>query len=253
MTVHNTARHHAYTAGSKEPITPPLLDMHHDSDQNHNDHDHPMEWLDVARIGLVAIAAVIVWFHVWEPFPIVSVMGAVGLLIGGWPIVKEAFDAIVERRMTMELSMAIAIIAAAAIGEFFTALVITLFVLVAEVLEGMTVGRSRRAIRDLMELLPREVSVRRAGSIQSISARELAIGDSILVAPGGRIPVGGTVLSDCSFVDESRITGESLPVEKMIDMYVFAGSINQSGARSEERRVGKECVCLCRFRWSPYN
>ncbi len=63
--------------------------------------------------------------------------------------------------------MTIAIVAAAAIGQFFTALVITLFVLVAEVLEGMTVGRGRKAIRDLLEFLPREVSVRRAGSIQS--------------------------------------------------------------------------------------
>ncbi len=68
-----------------------------------------------------------------EPFPAVSVIGVVGLLIGGWPILKEAFENIIERRMTMELSMTIAIGAAAAIGEFFTALVITLFVLVAEV------------------------------------------------------------------------------------------------------------------------
>jgi len=222
-------------------VTPPPFDTHHDSDQKYDDHDHPLEWLELTRIGLVAIAAATVWFHVWEPFSTVSVMGVVGLLIGGWPIVKEAFDAIVERRMTMELSMAIAIIAAAAIGEFFTALVITLFVLVAEVLEGLTVGRGRRAIRDLMELLPREVSVRRADSIQSISARELATGDSVLVAPGGRIPVDGTVLSGCSFVDESRITGESLPVEKMRGMYVFAGSINQSGALEvATERIGRD-------------
>src|SRR3546814_15147021 len=131
-----------------------------------------MEWVGVGGVGLVVVAAVSFWCPVCDPFSRVRVRGAVGLLICGWPIVKEAFDAIVERRMTMELSMAIAIIAAAAIGEFFTALVITLFVLVAEVLAGMTVGRGRRAIRDLMELLPREVSVRRAGSIQSISRPE---------------------------------------------------------------------------------
>ncbi|MEO2037983.1 MAG: HAD-IC family P-type ATPase, partial [Martelella sp.] len=132
--------------------------------------------------------------------------------------------------MTMELSMTIAIVAAAAIGEFFTALVITLFVLVAEVLEGLTVGRGRKAIRDLLEFLPREVSVRRSGSIRSVSAEELSVGDAILVAPGGRIPVDGAVLSGHSFVDESRITGESMPVEKTAGTQVFAGSINQSGA-----------------------
>ncbi|WP_417276765.1 heavy metal translocating P-type ATPase [Castellaniella sp.] len=200
-----------------------------------------LNWLEGTRIGLVAVAAAAVWLHLWEPFPTFSVIGIAGLVIGGWPILKEAFEAIAERRMTMELSMAIAICAAAAIGEFFTALIITLFVLVAEVLEQMTVGRGRKAIRDLMELLPREVSVRRAGAIRSVLAQELSVGDAILVAPGGRVPVDGTVLSGHSFVDESRITGESLPVEKVSGARVFAGSINQSGALEVEvERIGRD-------------
>ena len=74
--------------------------------------------------------------------------------------------------------------------------------LVAEVLEGMTVGRGRKAIRDLLEFLPREVTVRRGRGDPSISAEELTVGDAVLVAPGGRIPVDGTVLSGHSFVDE---------------------------------------------------
>jgi P-type E1-E2 ATPase len=156
-------------------------------------------------------------------------------------LLKEAFENIVERRMTMELSMTIAIVAAAIISEFFTALVITLFVLVAEVLEGLTVGRGRKAIRDLLEFLPREVSIRRAGAIRSISAEELSVGDAIMVAPGGRIPVDGAVLSGHSFVDESRITGESMPVEKTAGSQVFAGSINQSGALEiAAERIGRD-------------
>jgi heavy metal translocating P-type ATPase len=143
--------------------------------------------------------------------------------------------------MTMELSMTIAIVAAAAIGQFFTALIITLFVLVAEVLEGLTVGRGRKAIRDLLEFLPREVSVRRSGAILAVSAEELRIGDAILVAPGGRMPVDGTVLSGHSFVDESRITGESMPSEKTADTHVFAGSVNQSGALEiRAERIGRD-------------
>ncbi|MGH7087321.1 MAG: heavy metal translocating P-type ATPase, partial [Stellaceae bacterium] len=143
--------------------------------------------------------------------------------------------------MTMELSMTIAIAAAAAIGQFFTALVITLFVLVAEVLEGLTVGRGRKAIRDLLEFLPREVAVRRAGSIRSVSAEALSVGDAILAAPGGRIPVDGVVLSGHSFVDESRITGESMRVEKTAGARVFAGSINQSGALEiAAERIGRD-------------
>jgi heavy metal translocating P-type ATPase len=223
----------------------PEHDHHgHDHDDDHedgHDHSHGLDWPEAARIAFVALAAVAVWFKLWEPFSAVSVIGVVGLFVGGWPILKEAFENILERRMTMELSMTIAIVAAAAIGQFFTALIITLFVLGAEVLEGLTVGRGRKAIRDLLEFLPREVSVRRSGAIQAVSAEELRIGDAILVAPGGRIPVDGTVLSGHSFVDESRITGESMPTEKTADTHVFAGSINQSGALEiRAERIGRD-------------
>jgi Cd2+/Zn2+-exporting ATPase/Cu+-exporting ATPase len=191
---------------------------------------HGFEWAEGIRIAIVAISAALVWFRIWEPYRSISVIGIVGLLIGGWPILVEAWENIRERRMTMELSMTIAIAAAATIGQFFTALVITLFVLVAEVLEGLTVFRGRRAIRDLLEFLPREVPVRRTGSVQVVSADELKPGETILVNPGGRIPVDGKVAAGHSFVDESRITGESMPVEKIAGARVFAGSINQSGA-----------------------
>jgi hypothetical protein len=173
MAVQDTT-HHRTLSGVAEvrTIAPDASDRHdhehHHEDDDHehgHDHDHSFEWMEALRITLVALAAAAVWFRVWEPFPAVSVIGIAGLLIGGWPILKEAFENMLERRMTMELSMTIAVVAAAAIGEFFTALVITLFVLVAEVLEGLTVGRGRKAIRDLLEFLPREVSVRRAGSI----------------------------------------------------------------------------------------
>ena len=204
-------------------------------------HEHGLEWTDLARIAFVAVVAAAVWFKVWEPIHKVSVIGVIGLLVGGWPILNEAFENILARRMTMELSMTIAIVAAAAIGEFFTALVITLFVLIAEVLEGMTVSRGRRAIRDLLEFLPRTVSVRRAGSVREIDLDELALGDAVLVNPGGRVPVDGIVLSGHSYLDQSRITGESMPVEKTAGASVYAGSINQSGAiEIRVERVGRD-------------
>jgi cation transport ATPase len=137
----------------------------------HEDHEHPLEWIELARIGFVALAAAAVWFRIWEPLPRVSVIGVLAALIGGYPIFKEAWENIVEREMTMELSMTIALLAALAIGEFFTALVITAFVLAAEVLEGLTVGRGRRAIRDLLDFLPRTVSVRRDGQVVDIPSR----------------------------------------------------------------------------------
>ncbi len=137
--------------------------------------------------------------------------------------------------------MTIAIFAAAAIGEFFTALIIALFVLVAEVLEGMTVSRGRHAIRDLLEFLPRSVSVRRPDGMREIPAAELQVGDTVLVNPGGLVPVDGAVLSGHSYLDQSRITGESMPVEKMAGAAAYAGSINQSGAiEVRAERIGRD-------------
>src|SRR6202140_2648785 len=210
-------------------------------DHEHDDHEHAFEWTEMVRIVLVGLAAAAVWFRVWEPVSTFSIVGVAGLLVGGWPIFKEALENLIAKRMTMELSMSIAIVAAAAISEFFTALVITLFVLVAEVLEGLTVSRGRRAIRDLLDFLPRAVSVRRAGSISEVDADTLAIGDAVLVNPGGRIPVDGTVIAGHSFVDQARITGESMPLEKAVGAAVFAGSINQSGALEiRAERIGRD-------------
>jgi heavy metal translocating P-type ATPase len=200
-----------------------------------------LAWRDAARIAFVAVAAAAVWFRLGEPIPGVSLIGIAGLAVGGWPILKEAFDNLLARRMTMELSMTIAIVAAAAIGEFFTALVIALFVLVAEVLEHMTVSRGRHAIRDLLDFLPRSVAVRRDGAVGEVDAAELRVGDAVLVNPGGRVPVDGSVLGGHSFVDQSRITGESMPVEKTVGSPVYAGSINQSGALEiRAERLGRD-------------
>jgi heavy metal translocating P-type ATPase len=202
----------------------------HENDLGSQEHSHGVDWVDLTRIAFVILAAAAVWFRVWEPFPRFSVIGILATLIGGFPIFKEAIVNIVERKMTMELSMTIALLAALAIGEFFTALVITAFVLAAEVLEGLTVGRGRRAIQDLLDFLPRTISVRRDGRVIDIPAEQAEVGDSVVVKPGGHIPVDGIVLDGRSFVDQAAITGEAMPVEKFAGDAVYAGTINQSGA-----------------------
>jgi heavy metal translocating P-type ATPase len=210
------------------PNSPQMRQSTHDSE--HNEDGHGIEWTELVRIAFVVFGATAVWFRLWEPFPRVSVIGIVAALIGGYPIFKEAIENIVERKMTMELSMIIALLSALAIGEFFTALVITAFVLAAEVLEGLTVGRGRRAIQDLIDFLPRTVSVRRDSEVVEIPAADLRIGDTVIVKPGGRIPVDGLVLGGRSFVEQAAITGEAMPVEKLPGSAVYAGTINQSGA-----------------------
>jgi heavy metal translocating P-type ATPase len=214
-----------------------------------SDHDepeaHPVEhWLEsreLMRIGVVAVASAAVWLRLWEPLARVSVIGLAAALVGGYPIFEEAFSALRARRMTMELSMAIAVGAALAIGEFFTALVIVLFVLIAEVLERLTVGRGRRAIKDLLDFLPRQALVRRGDAAREVGAAEIAPGDIVVVRPGGRLPVDGVVAAGNSFVDQATITGESLAVEKVPGAHVYAGTINHSGTLDVRAiRIGRD-------------
>jgi len=206
-----------------------------------HEHDHPLRPLELIRIAVVALAAAAVWFRIWEPFPHISLIGVIATLAGGYPIFKEAFENIIERKMTMELSMTIALLAALAIGEFFTALVITGFVLAAEVLEGLTVGRGRRAIRNLLDFLPRTVNLRRGREVVEISADQVVVGDVVVVKPGGRIPVDGAVVAGLSFVEQAAITGEAMPVEKSTGDAVYAGTINQSGALEiRAERLGRD-------------
>jgi heavy metal translocating P-type ATPase len=197
----------------------------------HDDHERAdtVDRMELARIGFVALAAAAVWFRVWEPFARLSVIGVVGTIGGGWPIFHEAWENLRDRRMTMELSMTIALVAALVIGEFFTVLVITAFVLAAEVLEGLTVGRGRRAIQDLLDFLPATATVRRGADSLRVPLGQVRVGDAVIVAPGECIAVDGSVRTGHSYVDQATITGESTPVEKSPGAIVYAGTINQSG------------------------
>jgi heavy metal translocating P-type ATPase len=195
-----------------------------------HDHEHALNWREINRVPFVAAAAAAIWFLGGARNPYVTGIGVIFTIAGGFPIFHEAYENIVQRRMTMELSMAIAIVAALAIREIFTALVITLFVLVAEILEGLTVGRGRTAIRHLVGLLPTTATVRRNESWQDVETKEIAIGEIVLAKPGTRIPVDGVVTGGHSFVDQATITGESMPAEKTKGASVYAGTINQSGA-----------------------
>ena len=202
---------------------------HTDHDDDH-DHGHALSWRDINRVLFVAAAAGAIWFLGGGSNRYITAIGVVCTLVGGFPIFHEAYENIIQRRMTMELSMTIAIVAALAIREVFTALVITLFVLGAEILEGLTVGRGRQAIQRLIDLLPRTATVRDRGEWKDVGTGQISVGDEVLVRPGARVPVDGKVVGGHSFVDQAPITGESMPVEKAVGALVYAGTINQSGA-----------------------
>lgn len=209
-----------------------------DHREQHEHEEHGRDWL---RVGFVALVIVLVWVRVIPRYHGVDLLALSGILIGGFPIFQEAFVDLLRGRMTMELSMTIALVAASAIGEFFTALLITIFVLIAEIIEGMTVGRGRGAIKQLLDLLPHEVEVRANDQIAPRGLTEVHVGDVVLVRPGGHIPVDGVVVSGHSFVNQANITGESMPAEKLPGERVFAGTMNQSGVLEiRTDKVGQE-------------
>ena len=215
---------------------------HHDhDDHDHDDHDHGTGTVEYVRLGLMGIIVVASLTGWWHPFMDRDWLAFAGTVIGGFPIYKEAWENLLKRRMTMELSMTIALLSALAIGQFFTAIVIAFFVLFAELLEGYTVGGGRRAIEKLINALPRHVTVRRNGQERELKAEELSAGEVIVIRPGERIPVDGTVTKGTSYVDQSSITGESLPIEKTEQSKVFAGTINKNGVLEVSvERVGRD-------------
>jgi heavy metal translocating P-type ATPase len=218
-------------------------DHHYDQEDAHpgHDHDHGASTGEYVRLGIMALIVVASLTGWWHPFMNRDWLALAGTVIGGFPIYKEAWGNLLKRRMTMELSMTIALLSGLAIGQFFTAIVIAFFVLFAELLEGYTVGGGRRAIEKLVNALPRQVTVRRNGQEIELNAEELAAGEVIVIRPGERIPVDGIVMKGSSYVDQSSVTGESLPIEKTEHSRVFAGTTNKNGVLEVSvERVGRD-------------
>ena len=207
-----------------------ITDDHNDRDDAHDQgREHSVtagEYVRLALMALVIVASLTGW---WRHWMLRDWLAFTATLVGGFPIFKEAWENLRKRRMTMELSMTLALVAALCIGQFLTALVIAFFVLFAEMVEGYTVGSGRRAIQTLIDALPRQVRVRRGGEERELGTNEVVAGETIIIRPGERIPADGVVIKGHSFVDQSSITGESLPVEKVEQTKVFAGTINKDG------------------------
>jgi heavy metal translocating P-type ATPase len=200
-----------------------------------------LQHLAYIRIAAVAMAIACVWGNVFGAGA-ERVLGLMAVAFCGYPIFREALEASFQKRMTMELSMTIALVAALAIGENLTALVIVLFVLVAEDLEKRTIDGGRRSISKLLSLLPQTALIKRGEQqFEEVSLAEVSIGDIVLVKPGSRVVVDGMVVAGNSFVDESAVTGEAVAAEKLPGYSVYAGTINQAGSLEvEAERVGSD-------------
>ncbi len=155
----------------------------------------------------------------------------VAIVLGGYYFGREALEELIfEREIGIELLMAVAAVAAAAMGQAAEGAMLVFLYSISEAAEGYTEEKTRSAIKALMDLAPKTALVRREGREVEIPVEELQVGEVFIVKPGGSIPTDGEVVSGTSGVDQSPVTGESIPVEKGPGDLVFAGSINQSGA-----------------------
>ena len=171
------------------------------------------------------------WLLSEEPHLAAKALLAVAAVAGGATVARKGLSVLRRtHNVDMNVLMTVAVIGAAAVGEWVeAALVVALFGL-GETLEGWAFERTRGSIRRLMELAPDEALVRHGEGEERVPVGQVTVGSQIVIKPGARIPLDGVVVGGESSVDESPITGESFPRAKRIDDQVFAGTMNQRGA-----------------------
>lgn len=160
----------------------------------------------------------------------------------------EALEELVrERRIGIALLMTVGAVAAGGLGEWGEAAMLAFLYSISEALEELTEARTKGAIRALMDLAPKTVTLLRDGQRIEAPAEDVAIGDRFLVRPGEGLATDGTVVDGTSAVNESAVTGESLPVEKTIGQQVFAGTLNGSGVLTVEATATHESNTLAKI------
>ena len=151
-------------------------------------------------------------------------------LIGGTPIVIFASRGVLlERDITADLMVAVAMIAAIAAGEYAAAALVVFMLSFGEALEDFTVSRADSALRDLARLVPASVTVRREGQQVVVPLEQVVLDDIVLVRTGERIGVDGIIIAGNASINQAAITGEPMPVEKQAHDEVFAGTLNELG------------------------
>ena len=164
-----------------------------------------------------------------------------GALVGGIYPARRAVTALRTRTVDINVLMVIAVAGALALGEWSEASSVVFLFALAQWLEARTLERARQAIRALVDLTPREAIVKRGGVEQRASVEAIAVGDVVVVRPGDKVPLDGTIVAGHSDVNEAPMTGESLPVDKEPGDEVYAGTINGRGSLElEVTRIGPD-------------
>ena len=154
---------------------------------------------------------------------------AISAVAGGWFIAPRGLRAAASGLLDMNFLMTIAAVGAAAIGEWGEGASAMFLFSVAQLLESHSMDRARNAIKALMNLSPAEATVKRGETERTVPVAEVMVQETIVIRPGQRVPLDGTVVEGKSSLNQAPITGESFPVDVQLGSQVFAGSINIQG------------------------
>ena len=183
-------------------------------------------WIEVTRIVATGLVALLFWRGL---VPIQWLWAAVA--IGLYPLVKTGYlDLVRKHKVGTEVFVTVATLVAVFGGETVAGAVLMVIILIAEFIAELNTDRARASIKSLIGSVPQVALVRSASGEQTMPVSELKIGDVVLVRPGEKIPVDGTVVGGQGSVNEAPITGESIPKDKTLDALVFAGTVVDSGA-----------------------
>jgi Cd2+/Zn2+-exporting ATPase len=152
------------------------------------------------------------------------------VLIGGYGFARKGLLATLKLSLDMNALMTIAVIGAMALGDWLESSTVVFLFALAERLEARSVDRARRAVEKLMDIAPHTAIVQRDGTEIELPVGEVGIGEKIIIKPGARVPLDGTITGGASYVNQAQVTGESMPVSVERGNKIFAGSMNGEGA-----------------------
>ena len=161
--------------------------------------------------------------------PITKIVMILSTLIAGAPIFKNAYEAIKYKIVGIDVLVTIAVTGAMFIGEFWEGAAVTFLFMLGDYLESRTIEKTRSSIKELLDLAPDTARVIRDGMEIEINPDEVLKDDLVIVKPGEKISVDGTVMEGNAYVNQAAITGESIPVNKNLESSVFSGTIIESG------------------------
>ncbi len=200
----------------------------------------------LVALSLLALVSSLLAEGIGLPAGLALSLSILAYVAGGFYGTKAAIESLLEGKIDVDLLMVLAALGAAIIGQWHEGAILLFLFSLSNVLQRYAIGRSRRAIRSLFAHYPKYAKVKRGGHILRLNINAIQLGDIVLIEPGERIPVDGEVLAGYSAVDQSPITGESMPIDKSAGDTVFAGSLNKQGSLDVRALRSAENTTLAR-------